>query len=52
MTVQYRPHPNFEVLVPVEMREKYASTSEEVTAKATYSDFRRFETSGRLVIPR
>jgi len=53
MTVQYRPHPKFDVLVPVEMREKYTSPSgEEVTTVATYSDFRRFETSGRLVIPR
>jgi len=53
MTVSYGAHPKFDVLVPLEMRETYsASSGEQVTAIATYSDFRRFETSGRLVIPR
>jgi len=50
MTVQYGPHPKFDVLVPLEMREVYTSSSgEEITATATYSDFRRFETGTRLV---
>ena len=50
MTVQYEPHDRFDVLVPVEMREEYASvTGEHISAVATYSDFRRFETAGRVV---
>ena len=49
MTVQYGSNPKFDVLVPVEMRERYASASgEEVTTVATYSDFRRFEATVRL----
>ncbi len=53
MTVRYGPHPNFDVLVPLEMRETYAASSgESVTALATYSEFRRFETAGRIVIPK
>lgn len=50
MTVRYGPHPRFDVLVPVEMREWYTSPAgEEVTTVATYSDFRRFETGARIV---
>jgi hypothetical protein len=53
MTVRYGPHPRFDVLVPLEMREWYTSPSgEEVTTVATYTDFRRFETAGRLIVPR
>ncbi len=53
MTVRYGPHPKFNVLVPLEMRERYTSVSgEEVSAVAFYSDFRRFETAGRLVVPK
>jgi hypothetical protein len=49
MTVQYIPHPKFDVLVPSEMRERYTSESgEEVSTVATYSDFRRFEATVRL----
>lgn len=52
MSVDYRPHVAFDVMVPREMREVYASPSrEQVTATATYSDFRRFETAGRIVPP-
>jgi hypothetical protein len=52
ITVQYGPHPKFDVLVPLEMREAYTSSSgEEVTAVASYSDFRRFETAGRIIVP-
>jgi len=53
MTVRYGPYPNFDVLVPIEMRESYsAPPGEEITAVATYSDFRRFETAGRVIVPR
>jgi hypothetical protein len=49
MTVRYGANPKFDVLVPLEMRERYTSaTGEDVTAVATYSDFRRFEATVRL----
>lgn len=52
MTVRYGPHARFDVLVPLEMREWYTSASgEEVTTMATYTDFRRFETAGRVIVP-
>ena len=51
MTVQYGPHPRFDVLVPMEMHEAYASTTgEEINTVATYSDFRRFQTGARLIV--
>lgn len=51
MTVEYRPHVAFDVLVPHEMRESYAAAArEQVAATAMYSDFRRFQTSGRIVL--
>ncbi|MFN7979526.1 MAG: hypothetical protein U0P30_15440 [Vicinamibacterales bacterium] len=50
MTVTYAPSARFDVLVPESMRESYASnTGETVTADALYSNFRQFETAGRLV---
>jgi hypothetical protein len=53
MTVRYGAHSRFDVLVPLEMREWYTSPSgEELTTVATYADFRRFETAGRLIVPR
>jgi len=53
MTVSYGPNPKFDVLVPMEMRETYASRlGEEVTTVATYADFRRFETTGRVILPK
>jgi len=53
MTVNYEPHAKFDVLVPVDMKEDYSSLAgEHIAAVATYSDFRRFETSGRLIGPK
>lgn len=51
MTVRYGDHAGFDVLVPLEMREIYKSdlTGEQVTAVATYSDFRKFETAARII---
>ncbi len=52
MTVRYATHPGFDVMVPVEMRESYTGAGgETITTVARYSDFRRFQTSGRIVIP-
>lgn len=53
MTVRYGADPKFDVLVPLEMQEAYTSASgEQITTRATYSDFRRFETTGRIIIPK
>lgn len=50
MVVTYGPSARFDVLVPEVMRETYRSSrGETVTTEALYSNFRRFETSGRLV---
>lgn len=52
MTVRYGRNAKLDVLVPLEMRETYTSSSgEQVIATAVYTDFRRFETSGRLIVP-
>ena len=53
MTVRYGAHPKFDVLVPLQMQESYTSAAgEEISTTATYSDFRRFETEGRIIIPK
>lgn len=50
VSVRFAPHPRFDVLVPTEMRERYENAAgEQISAVATYADFRRFETAGRLV---
>ena len=49
VTVRFGSHPRFDILVPLEARESYASPTERVTATAAYSEFRRFETAGRIV---
>ncbi len=50
VSVRFASDPRFDVLVPIEMRERYESASgEHITTVATYADFRRFETAGRLV---
>ena len=52
LEVEYGAHADFDVLVPTEMREVYNSVNgEEVTARATYSDFRRFEAHSRIIVP-
>jgi hypothetical protein len=60
ITVNYEPHPRFGMLLPSEMRESYEvaparratgpATSTTITCVATYSDFRTFETFGRLIV--
>jgi VWFA-related protein len=62
ITVTYALEPKLGMLVPAEMLETYeapmrsAFTGEDnmtkVNCRATYSDFKRFETSGRLVVPK
>jgi hypothetical protein len=60
VTVSYKMDARFGVLLPAEMRERYEvaparrtgspDTSATVTGVATYSDFRTFETYGRLIV--
>jgi VWFA-related protein len=62
ISVTYRPDARLGLLVPDEMRETYEgawtrrTTNEEALTKincvATYSDFKRFETGGRVVEPK
>jgi len=52
IVVNYRRDARLEILVPGDMRELYRVTqggSERVECEATYSNFRRFETSARIV---
>lgn len=59
ITVNYREDPRLGILVPVEMRESYLGpalskfsgkeTVAKIDCRATYSDFKRFETGGRVV---
>jgi hypothetical protein len=53
LTVSYRPDARLGLLVPVEMHESYGfaggSPDERIECTATYSDFRRFETAGRVI---
>ncbi len=52
IVVSYGPYADFDVLVPLEMREIYTNrTGEEVRAIATYSDFRRSEAHSRIIVP-
>ncbi len=53
LAVTYRRHPKYGLSLPVQMNEKaIGNDGGWVDGKCTYSNFRRFETSGRLVIPR
>jgi len=62
ITVIYKRNGRLGMLLPAEMRETYEgpwvgrTTGREALTKvscvATYSDFKRFETSGRVVIPK
>jgi len=67
MVVSYRRDPKLEMWVPARMEESYAqnrlvssegrpprfgTVNEQIECVATYSNFRRFETSGRLVPPK
>jgi ankyrin repeat protein/L-ascorbate metabolism protein UlaG (beta-lactamase superfamily) len=52
LSVRYTRHDRFDLALPGEMDERaVVNGSEWVEGKCTYSNFRRFETSGRLVPP-
>jgi hypothetical protein len=53
VTVNFRIEARLGFLVPYRMDETYAqATGQRITSAATYSNFRRFETSGRIVEPK
>lgn len=54
--VDYHHHTSLGLWVPVEMRETYiesrgSTVTERISGRATYTDYRRFETSGRVIEP-
>jgi hypothetical protein len=52
ITVDFAPGANVGVWVPIEMRERYDNSwGETTTGHATYSNYRRFQTSVKLVRP-
>ena len=53
LSVTYRRHPRFGLSLPVEMIEKATGNDGEwVDGKCDYTNYRRFETSGRLILPK
>lgn len=62
ITVAYKSDAHLEMLVPAEMAEEYQGLTvnptnrtqrlTKMTGRATYSDFKKFETSGRIVVPK
>jgi hypothetical protein len=54
--VEYGPNARLDMWMPMRMSESYVertgNVEERIVCTATYSDFRRFETSGRLIAPR
>ena len=49
ISVSYERDARLELLVPVAMQESYVTADEEITASATYSNFRRFEADAKIV---
>jgi hypothetical protein len=47
--VNYERDPNISALVPVRMIEQYRRDQMTVEGEATYSNYRRFQTSARIV---
>ena len=65
VSVRYQEDPQLHLLVPAEMQELYVGPSTggasdtkapagstTITCRAVYTDFKRFETSGRLILPK
>jgi hypothetical protein len=62
ITVAYKFDARLEMLLPAEMAEEYQGITvnptsrthrlTRMTGRATYSDFKKFETSGRIVVPK
>ena len=55
IVVSYGRNDKLGMFVPIEMHEWYGfartNPAEGISCTAKYSDFRRFETSGRMIIP-
>jgi hypothetical protein len=52
IVVEYRQDARLGMLVPVHMSESYRKAYSVISAEATYSNFRQFQTSGRIVTER
>jgi hypothetical protein len=52
ITVDFQRDPKLDLWVPLRMEERYDDYLESTTCAARYSNFRRFETSGRLISPK
>lgn len=48
--VEYQRDPRLQFLVPIELEETYGLDIEVVHGRASYRNYRRFETAGRLVV--
>jgi hypothetical protein len=48
MTVTYEDEPRLNLLLPSTMNESYLTEGEQITATATYNNYRRFETDARI----
>jgi hypothetical protein len=51
ITVDFQRDPKLELWVPARMEERYDDYRTSTTCSARYSNFRQFETSGRLISP-
>ena len=49
ITVEFRHNDRFQMLLPSSMEEVYELAIEVVNGRANYSDYRRFQTSARIV---
>ena len=49
--VEYQRDGRLQMLVPIEMEETYGLDIEVVHGRASYRNFRRFETGGRMIVP-
>ena len=49
ITVSYDFDARLQLLVPVSMQESYVTADMEISASATYTNFRRFETDSRII---
>ena len=52
LTTRFGVDAHVGITVPLTMSERYTRRDETVTCTATYSNFRRFETSGRMIPPK
>ena len=49
LTTEFAPVAAVDLVVPVRLTERYETPEEIVTGTATYTNYRRFQTTGRLL---